>query len=177
MIDKRGKNNGKRPEGLSPNFNSIVSPQIPSSLIFSWVYIPENSSDSQKASELKIYTEGSNTALLTLSAGTANEIDLTNKISTLDIDSSYEWEVKVTAANNSIAYSGRKPFKYVTVFLNSNLDWPSGPDSYEYIGTRKYFEEIRENAKSLLEDYTVDSKEEESVYQKAENLFKETLSL
>lgn len=161
----------KRPEGLSPNFNSIVSPNIPSSLIFSWAFIRENSSDYQKNAEIKVYAEGSNTALITLSTGTDNEADLTSRVSVLEFETVYEWEVKVTAANNSTALSGRKSFKYVPVFLQGGLDWPTGPDAYEYIGTRQYFDEIRENAILVINDYVVDSAEESSVLAKANVLF------
>ncbi|PFK99770.1 hypothetical protein COJ01_17005 [Priestia megaterium] len=161
----------KRPEGLSPNFNSIVSPQIPSSLIFSWTFIRENSSDYQKAAEVKVYSEGSNTALITVSAGTSQEIDLTTQLGKLDLEQAYEWEVKITAANNTTVYSGRKPFQYVSVFITSSLEWPTGPEAYEYIGTRQYFNEIQANALQVLEDYVVDSKEEQNMYASAEGLF------
>ncbi|TKI91091.1 hypothetical protein FC702_37570, partial [Bacillus cereus] len=67
-----------RPEGLSPNFNSIVSPDVPSSLIFSWTFIKENSGDYQKNAEVKVYKTGSNKALITFSTGTDQQVDITS---------------------------------------------------------------------------------------------------
>ncbi len=98
----------KRPEGLSPNFNSIVTPDIPSSLIFSWTFIKENSGDYQKDAEVKVYKTGSNTALITFHTGTDQQADITSHQGVLDLEQTYEWEVKVTAANDSTAYSGRE---------------------------------------------------------------------
>ncbi|MES9681809.1 fibronectin type III domain-containing protein [Gottfriedia acidiceleris] len=161
----------KRPEGLSPNFNSIVSPDISSSLIFSWAFIKENTSDFQKSAQIKVYEEGSNTALVTLSVGAENEVDLSSYVSNFDLEQTYEWEVGVTAANNSTALSGKKKFKYASVFSKDGLTWPTGPDAYEYIGTRKYFDEIQSNAISVLSDYVVDSTEETKAMTDANALF------
>lgn len=161
----------KRPEGLSPNFDSIVSPQIPSSFIFSWSYIKQNTKDFQKNAEVKVYAEGSTTALITLATGADQQADLLSMQSRLVLDESYEWEVKVTAADSTIAYSGKKPFQYVNVLGQGELAWPELPEPYEYIGTRKYFEEIRENALSVLEDYVYDSAEEKAMQARLLKLF------
>ncbi|MEX3713574.1 fibronectin type III domain-containing protein [Cytobacillus horneckiae] len=161
----------KRPEGLSPYLRSIVSPQIEDSLIFSWTFIPSNSSDYQKAANVRIYNEGSNTALITLEAGVDESIDLSERLSSLTLEKMYEWEVRVTAADNSTASSGRKLFQYGLVDFKGDLEWPNGPDPYEYIGTRKYFNEIRENIISVLHDYVVDSAEEEKMMKEAQSLF------
>ncbi len=52
-----------------------------------------------------------------------------------------------------------KRFKFGPVFLQDGLLWRDGPDAYEYIGTRQYFEEIEESCLSI-KDYVVDSIEE-----------------
>ncbi|TKI88591.1 hypothetical protein FC702_41685, partial [Bacillus cereus] len=98
-------------------------------------------------------------------------VDITSHHVVLDLEQTYEWEVKVTAANDSTAFSGRKRFKFGPVFLQDGLVWRDGPDAYEYIGTRQYFEEIRENAASVLEDYVIDSIEENDALEKALALF------
>lgn len=161
----------KKPEGLSPNFNSIVSSEIPTSLIFTWTFIPSNSSDYQKNAEVKIYAEDSNTVLIAASTDSEAEVDLTEQFAALEVDANYEWEVKVTASDNTTASSGRKYFQYVSILSKGDLVWPLGPDPYEYIGTRKYFSEIQQNALDVLDDYVVDSKEEEAMVNLANNLF------
>lgn len=120
---------------------------------------------------VKIYAEGSDTALVILSVGDDTRVDLSDHIGELELDSSYEWEVTVTAANNTKASSGRKSFQYVSIFTEGNLNWPDGPDPYEYIGTRRYFSEIQANAIEILQDYVVDSMEEQKMMNAAESLF------
>lgn len=160
-----------QPKGLSPDFNSIVSSSIPSSLIFSWTFIKESKSDSQKSAEIKVYPKGSNTPIITKTVNKDTSIDLTADVPNFTVGNLYEWEVKVTAANNSIASSGKKPFKFTTVQLSPSLDWQDGPDPYEYIGTRNYFNDIKTNAGKVLGDYIIDSPEETKYKTIADNLF------
>ncbi|UOE58070.1 fibronectin type III domain-containing protein [Cytobacillus oceanisediminis] len=161
----------KRPEGLSPNFNSIVSPQVPSSLIFSWSFIPQYSTDSQKSAQVKIYPKDSLAAIVTISAAAETEVNIAPYVNSFTLEDSYEWEVSVTASNNTIAQSGKKPFVFADVSLKGDLVWPAGPDPYEYIGTRRYFDEIRQNAIQVLGDYVNDSSEENHALENAVGLF------
>ena len=161
-----------KPLGLSPDYKSVISPNIASSLIFSWTYIRTNYSDNQKSAVVKVYNEGSNTALVTLQAGESWEVDMSPHISKFTAGSTYEWELTVTSHyDNTTASSGRKKFVYTTIGDQGDLEWPAGPESYEYIGTRRYFQEIRENALLVLSDYVINTDAERKIEAAARNLF------
>lgn len=159
------------PDGLSPDFNSTVSPDVSSSLVFSWNYIPINNEDFQESATIKVFKKGSNTSVIQKSVEEDEEVDISNDTSKLTLNTDYEWEVTVKSSNGQTASSGRKPFRYERIVFSADLEWPDGPVPYEYIGTRRYFNEIRENTIAVLKDYVVDTTEEESALAKANVLF------
>lgn len=162
----------KQAEGLSPNHYSIISPQIPESMIFSWNFMQMNALDYQKSASLSIYTVGGTTPLVTVALGIREEeADLSPHLGALTYDQVYEWSVRTVDLANVAVVTDRATFKYVMVESQDGLVWPLGPNAYEYIGTRQYFDEIRQNAIELLEDYGVDSAAEIAAFKLAESLF------
>lgn len=165
---------GIRPEGLAPSFGSIVSPDIQDSFQLSWVFRPSKSTSKQTQAIVKVYPKGSNTAIITKTiSGDAESLNLSTVTYAWEEDIDYEWTVQPTDSSAGLCeISKRALFQYGTLNRPDPVVWSSGPEAYEYLGARTYFNNIKDNAILIMEDYGIDSPEEDKVsYQVTEQLF------
>ena len=163
-----------KPVGLSPCYSSLVSPDIEDTLEFSWTFI-SSGKDKQKSAVVRIYEQGSSTTLTSVSTGVSESVLVTDRLSSLVLGKIYEWTVTVTSTDGTSATSNRQKFRYSSI-TESPLEWPDGPEPYEYIGTeyvgsRAYFTEIRDNAVLVLNSYVTSSKSDQALLKKAKALF------
>lgn len=150
----------KKIQGLSPNFFSVISPNIPESLTFRWVFTPERRNEVQERAVIRIYKKNFTSTLMVLKVKSEQEISIANSLDMFKEEGEYEWEVEVTSSNKTTSTSERAPFRFASIEMHDDIVWPDGPQSYEYIGSRKYFTEIRENTISVIGNYTLTSNDE-----------------
>lgn len=157
--------------GLSPNFFSMISPNIPESLVLRWVFVPERKNETQSKATVRVYRKNNSTSILTLMVDGEKEVSIAHKINTFNEEGEYEWEVEATSSNGTKYISEKASFRFAKVEMNNSIEWPDGPQPYEYIGSRKYFSEIRENVISVLGDYVLSSNDEIDVLLSLSTIF------
>lgn len=154
----------KRPEALSPCYGSIISTDIPEGFQLSWKFVPNSSSDVQTKAFITIYENGSSILTKTVT-GATNWLDLSTASITWKENVDYEWNV-VTYGNSGSGSetSVKARFRFANLEKPDPVIWSSGPEAYEYMGERKYFDTIRDNVLRLFRDYKVDTIEEATLY-------------
>jgi len=161
-----------KPQGLTPNFYSVVSNTISESLIFKWRFISKRK-EYQANAIVRIYPKGSNTVLGNLTVvGVKEQVNIAPIVHLLSYESEYEWEVELTSTEGSVVKSDRASFRYAKINIHKDLEWPTGPVPYEYIGSRKYFNEIRENAIHVIGHYELSTQNEINTALELNNIFK-----
>lgn len=150
----------KKVQGLSPNFFSVISSSVEESLIFQWFFVGEKESEYQEEAAIRIYEKGASSPLVILKSYRDEFVSVKEIVHLFETEKEYEWDIEITSSTLSTLQSERASFRYVDINMHKEIKWPEGPASYEWISGRKYFEDIRENAISVLGDYQIETMEE-----------------
>lgn len=134
----------KRPEGLSPCYSSLASPDIPESHSFKWTpHVTQN------GATINIYASDATTLLKTYAvSGTTTEVNMASVGYTFSIGTSYYWTVTVTGA-----VSIKARFEYDAVPIASSISWTYIPKPGEVVVANTYFEEMKSNITKVIGDY------------------------
>jgi hypothetical protein len=160
------------PEGISPRFSSIVCPDIPDSFKLEWTFRPQHNGDGQNSAKIEIFYAGESNQIAMHYVGDVRSFDLKDTNVSWEQNRAYEWQVTTYNHNNIGAVSVRGKFYYAESPEAEPITWDSGPEAYEKLGSREYFNRITQNALIIMSDYKVDSTEEQSLYNKiVEKLF------
>lgn len=157
---------GKKPEGLSPRFDSVVCPNFPGSFRFDWTFRANKTGDRQTKAVIKIYEDASLTPLKTITVlGDDSFYELASDTIIWEQQQRYVWEVvSYDSLNIASEPSVRATFYYLESAEANQITWSSGPEAYENMGPRAYFNTISTNLLEVLSDYNVDSVSEQNIY-------------
>lgn len=158
-----------RPEGLSPSFNSLVSPYIPGSLDFEWEFRKEGSSDYQSKAQVYWYDmEDEENPILLKSytlTGSLDRVHYTLANLNLSNGGTYAWRVKTTNQLNQVSeLSELAFFTYNDVETKDLMSWESVISAGSAVRRGDVFEEIKSNLAEILNDYIGQGVEDEGVY-------------
>lgn len=161
----------KRPEGLSPAYGSFVSPDVQESFMLSWVFRGEYGETQSKASV--VIKKGSTTLATKTVTGASTSFSLSDAGITWEENVDYTWSITPYNQNGSAGpVSNTMTFRYALLPKKPGISWEDGPEPFEYIGTRKYFNTIQKNSLVILADYGLKTKREQDLYAKIEkNMF------
>jgi hypothetical protein len=149
----------KRPEGLSPCYFSLASPDIPDSHKFQWT--PHTT---QNGATIHIYASDSTTLLKTYAvSGNTTEVDMASIGYAFAIGTDYYWTVTVAGV-----VSVKAKFEYDSCPIAPSVTWSYIPKAGEVIVSDTYFAEMKTNLTSILSDYEGVSS---SLYSQVQNLF------
>jgi hypothetical protein len=134
----------KRPEGLSPCYASMASPDIPESYTMRWT--PHTS---QNGATIHLYSSNGSTLLKTYSvSGSTTEVDMGNLGYSFSDGSAYYWTVTVAGV-----VSVKAKFYYYSVPARPSVIWGHTPQPGDVIVSDTYFAEIKTNVKNVMNDY------------------------
>lgn len=147
-----------RPEGLSPCFSSLVSPDIDESYCFRWTFRSDNSTDTQSKAEICIYEpDGNGNPSLVhtfTSLGSNQEISISGIGYSFVPGNTYWWDVTTYNQNNAASpVSEKAKFVYDHVPAATPITWTSFPSPNDVITKGVVFTELRDNLSNLLRDY------------------------
>lgn len=132
-----------RPEGLSPCYYSLASPDIPESRVFKWTW------PGQTSATIRLYSE-SNALLKTYAvSGSTNEVSLSNIGYSFVLGTAYYWTVQ--AQNSQV--SAKAYFKYDACPASPSIVWNHIPKEGDVIVSGTYFKEIKDNLIEIFNDY------------------------
>jgi len=166
-----------RPEGLSPSFNSLVSPYIPSSLEFEWEFRKSGSADTQIKAQVYFYDmEDEETPVVLKNytlTGSSDRVTYEQLALNLSNGSRYAWKVRTTNQLNEVSeYSELAFFTYNDVETKSLMSWESVIKEGDVVRQGDIFDEIKSNLSEIINDYVGQGIEnEESYLEIVENLF------
>ena len=144
----------KRPEGLSPCYNSLASPDIPESHIFKWTFRGATDSDYQTKYTVKLMTEEK--AVLATRTVTSGEeqMDMADLPYSMQIGETYYWTVVTYGEYNVISEeSVEAKFIYDSCPVVPPMSWDYTPKQGDVIVSNTYFQEIKDNIGIILGDY------------------------
>lgn len=134
----------KRPEGLSPCYNSLASPDIPESHFFRWEW------SGQTSATITIYDTNKTTVLKTYNvSGSTQEVDMATIGYTFTKGKTYWWKVKAQNSQDSVVAK----FLYDACPVAPTITWNHIPQPGDVIVSNTYFEEIKTNVNRILSDY------------------------
>ena len=144
----------KRPEGLSPCYNSLASPDIPESHIFKWTFRGATGSDYQTKYTIKLMTE-EKTVLATRTVTSGEEqMDMADLPYSMQIGETYYWTVVAYGEYNVISEeSVEAKFTYDSCPVVPLMSWDYVPKQGDVIVSTTYFQEIKDNIGIILGDY------------------------
>jgi hypothetical protein len=141
-----------RLELLSPQENSLVAKNKPIGTIFQWV-LAKDPSDVVSNLKIAIHADTGSTPIKTFDVPItegANRFDVSEVQPLLTDNTSYFWRIECTTSSGPLVTIWKKFFSK-NIELDTPSVWPEGPASYEYIGSKTYFESLRTNAATILE--------------------------
>lgn len=157
-----------RPEGLSPCFESILSPYIPSSYFFEWDYRKETSSDKQTKADIRWYDMESDTPILLKTktiTGTAKSVSYLDSGLSLESGSSYAWQVRTYNSKNEVSqWSELASFLFDDVILKMPIFWEMEAKMGERVENNEVFQEIKTHLTDIISDYVGQGVEDEQKY-------------
>lgn len=159
----------KRPEGLSPCYASMVSPDIPDSMVFGWTFRGTSSSDYQTKFTITIY-DVTGTQVLKTFTKTAPQwyVNISEIGYAFQFDTKYLWKVKTYNKDNQVSpESVFASFYYKSCPVVEPITWTYIPKPGEVITDSTYFKEMRDNVVTILKDYSATS----TLQTKASRLF------
>ena len=161
---------GKKPESLSPRFDSIICPDIPGSFRFDWTFRANKTGDKQTKAVIRIYEDDSTTIFKTITVnGDDTYCDLDEILVSWEQAQKYEWSVTTYDSTNTASETSiRAGFYYTEEAPVDKIAWSSGPAAYENMGARTYFNTIATNLLEILTDYIIDSTAEQNMYNEIE---------
>jgi hypothetical protein len=135
----------KRPEGLSPCYFSLASPDIPASHYFKWTW------PGQTSATIKIYASNKTTLLKTYNvAGSTQSVEMTSIGFTFTNGTTYYWTVQ--AQNSEVSVMAK--FKYDVAPQKPGIAWSAlSPKLGDLVRKSARFEEIKANLNTLLNNY------------------------
>lgn len=146
-----------RAEALTPCYGSLLSADIPESYYFSWDFRPLGS-DKQGKAEIKIYQKGTSTVLKSYTVtGETNRVAASSIGYAFVDETEYDWSVLVYVNGAPLEESLRATFRVGKSPARPDITWDSGPEAYEYIGSKKYFDLFKRNGQTILADYAPDT--------------------
>lgn len=143
-----------RPEGLSPGYASLASPDIPESHKFSWTFRGLKSTDTQLKFTIKIFDSGVNLVHTKTVTSGSTELSIDSLGYALMLGETYYWTV-TTYNQSSVASteSARAKFKYASVPASEPIVWSTLPNVNDPVQSAEYFQDIKTNLKILGADY------------------------
>lgn len=134
----------KRPEGLSPCYSSLASPDIPESYMFRWT--PHTT---QNGATINIYASNGTTLLRTYAvSGDITEVDMASVGYTFTSGTYYNWTVTVAGV-----VSVKARFLYKSVPTAPAITWSYTPKTGDVIVANTYFQEMKTNVTRIISDY------------------------
>jgi hypothetical protein len=134
----------KRPEGLSPCFYSLASPDIPESHKFKWT--PHTT---QTSATITIYEDDATTVLKTYAvSGSTTEVDMSDVGYAFDLGTNYYWSVTVAGS-----MSMKARFQYDSCAISPSITWSYIPKPGDVVVADTYFQEMKDNIITVMEDY------------------------
>ena len=132
-----------RPEGLSPCYNSLASPDIPESHKFKWVW------PGQTSATIRLYSSADTLLKTYAVSGDTNEVGL-NEIGYAFVnETTYYWTVQ--AQNSPV--SAKAYFQYDACPASPSIVWNHIPREGDVIVSGTYFKEIKDNLIKIFDDY------------------------
>lgn len=150
-----------KPEGLSPCFGSLISPDILSSYKFSW-----QPPSTQSSFVITLYSSNQTTVLKTYNGtGSISQLTASTLGYTFVNGTTYYWDVSVNGGTKST----KAKFAYKTKAQRPSISWTTTePKAYDEVFLAGRLQEIKNNTLILLGKYdSVDSK----ITAKANGLF------
>jgi hypothetical protein len=143
-----------RPEGLSPCYMSLMSPDIDDSYIFAWTFRGTSSSDYQTKFTITIYNS-SGVVVKTFTKTTREMFCSASEVGyAFSVGSTYSWTVVTYNKDASISDpSVRAYFHYDDCPASPSVVWTYIPKQGEVIKRDTYFAEFKSNLLSILSDY------------------------
>lgn len=134
-----------RPEGLSPCYFSLASPDIPASHYFKWTWA------GQTSATIRIYT-ASKTLLKSYNvSGSTQSVSLGSVGYAFENGTTYYWTVQ--AQNSQLSVYAK--FKYDAAPQTPGITWNAlAPKKGETVKKTSRFDEIKDNLLTLLDNYT-----------------------
>lgn len=134
----------KRPEGLSPCYSSLASPDISASMYFKWSY------SGQTSATIKIYDSSGDTLLKTYNvSGSSKRISFADIDYNFQLGRAYYWTVQTQ--NSQVSVKAR--FRYYPCEQKDTIAWTHIPDDGDVVINETYFQEIKRNLAIILDDY------------------------
>lgn len=143
-----------KPEGLSPCYMSLASPDIPDSSSFSWIFRENYSGDYQTKFEITLYDSQKN--VLTVYTGTSGDVGCS--MSTIGynfvLGTEYIWSVRTWNKDNQVSVpSIMAYFIYDSCPASPPVLWTYIPKQGDVIVRNTYFQEMKTNLADILSDY------------------------
>jgi hypothetical protein len=144
----------KRPEGLSPCYLSLVSPDIAESQIFSWTFRGATSKEFQGSFTIKIY-DANKTVLRTYSGtGRTMYCNVSDIGYSFQLGQTYYWTVQCVGESGvSSDISVYAKFYYDSCPISPSISWTYIPKAGDVIVKDTYFAEFKSNLLAILGDY------------------------
>lgn len=145
----------KKPEGLAPCYASLVSPDIPESMYFRWIF--RDGTQKQFTIEVNNSLTGVLVHQETVISPTS-EFDINKIKGKLSLGTGYTWRVMVKATSNSDSdWSIRGAFTYDSCPAGQPIVWSTMPKVNETVANAQYFADIKTNLTILGQDYGLTS--------------------
>jgi hypothetical protein len=141
-------------ELLNPQNNSLVAKNTSVGTIFKWI-LSLDPGETISSAKLSIFPHNNTPATVIIDvpqvAGESS-FDISNYRTDLQPNTTYDWSISIVSSAGNFT-SVIKSFLCQTIDLANQLStqWPTGPDAYEYIGSKVYFDTLRTNAKTILQ--------------------------
>ena len=146
-----------RPEGLSPCFSSVMSPDIPESHYFRWTFRSSDPDDTQSKAEIRIYEDsgGSPSLIHTyVYIGSDQELEAGIVGYNFTPGNEYWWDIRTyDQSNEASPISVMAKFVYDYVPAATPILWTEFPQMNDVVNKGIAFDELRDNLSNLLSDY------------------------
>ena len=144
----------RRPEGLSPCYLSLASPDIPESRMFRWTFRGANSSDYQTKYKIIIKDEDKNTVKTYNVTSGDSEVPMDNVGYSFSLGSQYYWTVTVWGKDGTISEESTEAvFVYDSCAAAPAVVWNYIPKPGDVVVADTYFEEMKANIDAIMGDY------------------------
>lgn len=144
----------KRPEGLSPCYLSLASPDIPDSSTFSWIFREDQVGDYQTKFEITLYDSNGNSLKVYTETSGDYGCSMSKIGYSFVIGTRYMWTVRTWDQNNQVSpYSIFASFIYDACPASPPVIWTYIPKQGEVIVRDTYFQEMKTNLSDILADY------------------------
>lgn len=144
----------QRPEGLSPCYLSLASPDIPDSAVFRWTFRGAYSSDYQTKYTITIYNEDKNVVRTFTKTSTDEEVAMSDVGYNFVLGNTYYWSIVTYNRQGQVSDpSVQAVFLYDSCPVAPSITWNYIPKPGDVIVADTYFEEMKSNIVTVLSDY------------------------